>query len=244
MNKKIFSLSSPEAGITGYAAFFRRSCGAAADFRFSALPGGELLCLAAQREALLCGAVSSRRSALHCELPPGFVSPSFGVFDSHGRCLAFNGCQDGLTAMCALISAHGADGKTGAPAAGTAAPPLPQNARNAPSYGCDGIEGGESYYMKNKAALMRLCEENPAVTELEDLMPGSRWVSLRDGSIAGIIFDENSQPLYICRGIGGTEKQQVPGELAPYCSWLAAPLSGRGWWVIYQSAASGETLKV
>ena len=98
--------------------------------------------------------------------------------------------------------------------------------------------------MKNKASLMRLCEENPAVTELEDLMPGSRWVSLPDGSIAGIIFDENSQPLYICRGIGGTEKQQVPGELAPYCSWLAAPLSGRGWWVIYQSAASGETLKV
>ena len=85
MNKKIFSLSSPEAGITGYAAFFRRSCGAAADFRFSALPGGELLCLAAQREALLCGAVSSRRNALHCELPPGFVSPSFGVFDSQWR---------------------------------------------------------------------------------------------------------------------------------------------------------------
>lgn len=237
MNKKIFSLNSSEAGITGYAAFFRRSSGAAADFRFSALPGGELLCLAAQREALLCGAVSSRRSALHCELPPGFVSPSFGVFDSQWRCLAFNGCQAGLTAMYALISTHGAGGKTSAPAA----PPISQNT---PSCGCDGIEGGESYYMKNKAALMRLCEENPAVTELEDLMPGSRWVSLRDGSIAGIIFDENSQPLYICRGIGGTEKQQVPGELAPYCSWLAAPLSGRGWWVIYQSAASGETLKV
>ena len=91
---------------------------------------------------------------------------------------------------------------------------------------------------------MRLCEENPAVTELEDLMPGSRWVSLRDGSIAGIIFDENSQPLYICRGISGTETQRVPANLAPYCSWLSAPLSGRGWWVIYQSAASGETLKV
>lgn len=98
--------------------------------------------------------------------------------------------------------------------------------------------------MKNKAALMRLCEENPAVTELEDLMPGSRWVSLPDGSIAGIIFDESSQPLYICRGISGTETQRVPVNLAPYCSWLAAPLSGRGWWVIYQSAASGETLKV
>ena len=226
MNKKIFSLSSPEAGITGYAAFFRRSCGAAADFRFSALPGGELLCLAAQREALLCGAVSGRRNALHCELPPGFVSPSFGVFDSQGRCLAFNGCQDGLTAMYALISTHCADVKTGAPATGTAAPPLPQNARNAPSYGCDGIEGGESYYMKNKASLMRLCEENPAVTELEDLMPGSRWVSLPDGSIAGIIFDESSQPLYICRGIGGTEKQTIWRRIAAGCPLLCRGAAG------------------
>ena len=64
--------------------------------------------------------------------------------------------------------------------------------------------------------------------------------------VFGVIYDE-SLPHYICYGIPCNNKGVPPKELEGFCQWLPLDISnqeGKGYWISYQDANSGENIKV
>ena len=80
---------------------------------------------------------------------------------------------------------------------------------------------------------------------------GSKWVKVEytEGEdqghyIVGIIYDEEGAPMHICYGVPGQFALAPPDNLAKYCQWLPASIKepkGNGYWVLYQSAKTGQT---
>lgn len=106
-----------------------------------------------------------------------------------------------------------------------------------------------TYYEQNREHFEQLLQENEALQDLNELIPGSSWVLVhdpiqRDGQyVFGIVRDESDQPMFLCYGIGGTASQRPPQELSGYCQWVPKSLNEQeeGYWVIYQSAEDGKT---
>lgn len=107
--------------------------------------------------------------------------------------------------------------------------------------------GGATFYDSVSDQLDKLfsrCERFPA---LEKLLPDSRWVKVDyDGSgryyLVGLIGDPVR---YMCYGVPGEYSPEPPRELAGYCQWLAVDENdpaGKGFWLMYQDAATGKSI--
>ena len=79
------------------------------------------------------------------------------------------------------------------------------------------------------------------------LIPGSKWVKIDGGEyIMGIIYDENSSPMYLCYGFPAFWSEEPPEKIDGYCQWIPENCSSpheRGYWVIYVNAVTGERVK-
>lgn len=244
MDKKVYSLFSGSTGCSGYAAVSGRGGSTAVSFSLKNLPCGRYSCLFFQDEVLPCGTVTASKPFLHCELPLRAVHPSFGVFKER-ECIMFNGTREALNAMQRFADSsfppHAGEFND-SPYLSQSAPPATDDSATDDS-ATDGI-APENYYRKNRAMFCELMNSNPHITSLEELMPGSRWITVPEGYIVGIICDERCAPLYICYGVEGQSSQQPPDDLKDYCHWLSLPCSDTGWWVLYQNAVTGEALTV
>ena len=104
------------------------------------------------------------------------------------------------------------------------------------------------FYEQIKTQLDSLFASNPPFETLEKAMPETKWVKVDyDGSgkyyVVGII---GAKPDYICYGVPAKFSPVPPDELDGYCQWL--PLKedepeGDGFWIMYQDAISGESVK-
>lgn len=111
-------------------------------------------------------------------------------------------------------------------------------------------EGKETFYKALKGQIDVLFENNPNEDYLEELIPNSKWVKVaiengEDYYVLGLIYEED-ELLYICYGVPGVYQKAPPRELSGYPIWF--PLDenrpqGFGYWLSYQDANSGESVK-
>lgn len=109
---------------------------------------------------------------------------------------------------------------------------------------------GNNFYYAIKPQIDEMFVCYPSEETLGATVPNSKWVKIdaEDGYyVVGLLYDED-EISFICYGVpqARTEGQPVaPEELAGMCVWL--PLGGdgelSGYWIIYQSARTGEIIK-
>lgn len=103
---------------------------------------------------------------------------------------------------------------------------------------------GNNFYYAVKPQIDELFICYPEEKALVEAVENSRWVRVdaQDESyVVGLLF-ENEEPAYLCYGMPAKTDAAPPPELDGACSWL--PVSAEdGYWVIYQSAHSGEIIK-
>ncbi len=105
------------------------------------------------------------------------------------------------------------------------------------------------YYKLIKAQYDDMFEKYPPFVVLSNIIENSKWIEV-DGVdspyIMGIIY-ENEVPKYLCYGIVQEKKQSPPTEIIDSSQWVPFDVSnefGRGVWIMYQSADTGETIQV
>lgn len=106
------------------------------------------------------------------------------------------------------------------------------------------------YYEQVKDKIDDLFEKGERQTDLENLMGDSKWVKINNNKnqyyVVGIIGSKNSIPDYICYGVPSSFSFLPPASLGKDARWLPIDVKspqGKGFWVIFQSARTGETIK-
>lgn len=106
------------------------------------------------------------------------------------------------------------------------------------------------FYDEMKGQIDYLFANNPSEDYLEQLLPNSKWVKVSiddngDYYVLGLLYEEEKLK-YICYGVPGVYQKFPPRELSGYPIWF--PLDegrpeGFGYWLSYQDADNGESVK-
>lgn len=103
----------------------------------------------------------------------------------------------------------------------------------------------QPFYKKIEDNMSELFEKNDRDEELSLLIPDSKWarVSLGDDGyyVVGIIYSEDV-PNIICYGVPDKDGANPPQSNENCRQWMEIEKGGRGYWMMYQSAQTGETL--
>lgn len=104
---------------------------------------------------------------------------------------------------------------------------------------------GNNFYYAVKPQIDELFVCYPEEKTLNEAVANSKWVHVQtadDYYVVGLLFNDD-EPSFICYGVPATSKQTPPSELENACVWLPVGDSENGYWVIYQSARTGEIVK-
>lgn len=99
------------------------------------------------------------------------------------------------------------------------------------------------YSVKQQLDEMFVCY--PEQKELAEVVPNSKWVSVdgTEGSYTvGVIYCDDA-PKYICYGVPAGRDTMPPDSMRSICQYLMADGADSGYWVVFQNADSGETVK-
>lgn len=99
------------------------------------------------------------------------------------------------------------------------------------------------FFDKISDKIEKLFSENEKDEEMSALIPDSRWARVRtEGGwyVVGIVGEPAE---FICYGIPGDDPSDPPEEDEGCRQWVEVEKGGRGYWMMYQSAESGETLR-
>lgn len=105
------------------------------------------------------------------------------------------------------------------------------------------------YYSLIESQYNEMLSSYPEFLELSKILPNSKWVKVEANDetyVLGIIY-ENGIAKYLCYGIPQPFKGSVPPELANISQWVPFDVdnsNGAGVWIMYQSAETGETIKI
>lgn len=106
------------------------------------------------------------------------------------------------------------------------------------------------YYARVQGDLRALFEQYPPEEELAACIPYSRWAKIAFARgkhyAVGVISDEG-RPQYICYGVPAERLSEPPKALRGFCSFM--PLSvfdlhGKGYWMMFQDADTGECIQI
>ena len=111
-------------------------------------------------------------------------------------------------------------------------------------------EKSNKFYNEIKGQIDKLFANNPSEEYLQRLLPNSKWVKVNvedkgDYYVLGLIY-EKGQLKYICYGVPGVYQKNAPRQLSGFPVWLPLDEShpeGFGYWLTYQDADSGESIK-
>lgn len=119
--------------------------------------------------------------------------------------------------------------------------------------GEDGVEiplaRGGCFYKKMQGEIDNLLKNYPAESGLEKVVENSRWVKISYGGgkfyIFGVIYKE-SEPQYLCYGVPAKNLRRPPDSLAGLASFIPASVGNgdAGYWVMYQDASTGASVKI
>ncbi|MGN1053187.1 MAG: hypothetical protein ACI4SH_07360 [Candidatus Scatosoma sp.] len=107
----------------------------------------------------------------------------------------------------------------------------------------------EAYYRSVKDEIDELFKKYEADDTLSGAFPYSKWVKVKEADKAeyliGVIYEE-AAPLYICYAFPAANKDEPPEDIAETCAFVPlSPFAGaEGCFVIFQSAATGECVKL
>ena len=106
------------------------------------------------------------------------------------------------------------------------------------------------YYDKVKNELAALFGRYPAEEELAGCIPYSKWAKVTFSRnkyyTVGVISDEH-KPKYICYGVPAESRKDPPEALKGLCSFLPLSvfdLNGKGYWMMFQDAETGQCIKI
>lgn len=103
---------------------------------------------------------------------------------------------------------------------------------------------GNNFYYAVKPQLDELFVCYPEESTLANAIASSKWVRVQsenDCYVVGILYDDD-EPSLLCYGVPAKANTPPPSELDGACVWL--PISDQdGYFVIYQSAHTGEIIK-
>ena len=105
---------------------------------------------------------------------------------------------------------------------------------------------GTNFYLSVKPQLDEIFVCFPECEDLEDVVPNSKWakIQVEDGFyVVGLILD-GEVVRYISYGVPATKNSCPPSEIRDVAVWLDdGKKEGKGYWVIYQDAMTGQCLK-
>lgn len=107
------------------------------------------------------------------------------------------------------------------------------------------------FFQRLKPQIDKLFEKFPTETNLERLLPDSKWVKVDyedDGDfyVFGLLYDAVGQVKYVCYGVPAIYEETPPEELSGYPIWMSLDKendSRFGYWLTYQDASTGEPVK-
>lgn len=112
----------------------------------------------------------------------------------------------------------------------------------------NGLASGD-FYKRVSGEIQNLFDTYPRENALEEIIENSRWIKISYGDnkyyVFGIINTEGS-PRYICYGVPAEQSYSPPESMKGLASFVPASAddSERGYWVMYQDAATGASLKI
>lgn len=107
----------------------------------------------------------------------------------------------------------------------------------------------DGYYRSVKSEMDELLQRYPRDNRLQGAFSCSEWVRVKGDEenpqyLVGVVYDDGKAK-YICYALATQDKTNPPQEIAKVCSFV--PLSpyddDKGFFVIFQSAATGECIK-
>lgn len=107
----------------------------------------------------------------------------------------------------------------------------------------------ENFFSKVSGQVKRLFQNGEPVEQLEKIIPDSKFCKVSNGGefyVFGIIY-ENGIEKCLCYGVPSEYSSVPPKELEGYCQWLpvdADNYNGKGYWLTYQDAKTGENISV
>lgn len=109
----------------------------------------------------------------------------------------------------------------------------------------------EMFYDDIKEQIEELFSKYPEDEILKQLIPDSKWVKIdyeekNEYYVVGLLY-ENGQIKYVCYGVPSIVQDSPPEELKGLAQWLPIDVSkekGFGYWLTYQDAKTGETIKM
>ena len=105
---------------------------------------------------------------------------------------------------------------------------------------------GTNFYLSVKPQLDEIFVCFPECDDLEEVVPNSKWakIQVEDGFyVVGLILD-GEVVRYISYGVPATKNSCPPSEIRDVAVWLDdGKTDGKGYWVIYQDAMTGQCLK-
>ena len=105
---------------------------------------------------------------------------------------------------------------------------------------------GTNFYLSVKPQLDEIFVCFPECDDLEEVVPNSKWakIQVEDGFyVVGLILD-GEVVRYISYGVPALKNSCPPSEIRDVAVWLDdGKKEGKGYWVIYQDAMTGQCLK-
>lgn len=108
---------------------------------------------------------------------------------------------------------------------------------------------GGNFYKRMKAEIEGLLSAYPAAEDLQSVVQGSKWVKISYGDgkfyVFGVIYD-GAKPLYICYGVPSENTANPPESMQGLATFIpsSAESAESGYWVMYQDANTGASLKI
>lgn len=106
------------------------------------------------------------------------------------------------------------------------------------------------FYNQIKDQIDDLFSKHKPEDNLQAIIPNSKWVKVEYQDmpgyyVMGIIYNDNI-PEFIGYGLPAQNNENPPKDLAEYAQWLPVLQEGEntGYWIVYQSASNGESIKV
>ena len=112
-------------------------------------------------------------------------------------------------------------------------------------------ENEDAFYNDIKSQIEDLFKIHDEDKTLKTLIPNSKWVRVKfeDGInyyVLGLIY-ENDIVSYIVYGLPADNNKKPPEDLKEYAQWLPLDINNpeeKGYWLVYQSAKSGESVVI
>lgn len=107
----------------------------------------------------------------------------------------------------------------------------------------------DGYYVSVKAEIDELMRKYPTDDTLADAFSRSEWVRLQGDKndpqyLVGVVYS-NDKPAYICYALAAKDGDNPPEDIKNVCTFVpkSALAEDKGFFVIFQSAATGECIK-